>query len=76
MVWKKKQDEVEEEVVEQVPEKQSKVELKELVVSELPQTPTRVVRGEDGVSYHLVTQTEALQEILAGVRELLERTKD
>ncbi len=41
-----------------------------LVVDELPKLPTRVVVGEDGKRYDLLTRDEALLEILETVRVL------
>jgi len=49
-------------------EKQKEEKL--LVVSELPQVPTRKVEGDDGNTYNLTTVNEAIQEILETVREL------
>jgi len=45
-------------------------EEKLLIVSELPQVPTRIVDGSDGSKYNLVTVTEAIKEILEISREL------
>lgn len=47
-----------------------KAEEKTLVVQELPQTPTRKVKGEDGNIYNLMTIDEAISEILEIIREL------
>jgi len=41
-----------------------------IVVTELPNVPTRVVEGSDGKEYELITLTEAVKEILEIVREL------
>ena len=41
-----------------------------VVVTELPNVPTRVVEGSDGKEYELITLTEAVKEILEIVREL------
>ncbi len=41
-----------------------------IVVPELPQTPTRIIEGDDGKEYDLITLTEAVKEILEIVREL------
>ena len=48
----------------------------ELVVDELPQTQARMMRMEDGNLYKLMTSSEAIQETLEGVRELLKRTQE
>lgn len=74
MVWNKKDKEVKE-VIEEAPIHKV-VREEEAIVSELPQVATRKIRGEDGKVYNLVTSNEALQEVLEGVRELLNRTKD
>ena len=42
-----------------------------LVVKELPSVATRKVEGEDGNTYNLVTQEEAILEILETVREFM-----
>ena len=41
-----------------------------LVVKELPEVATRKIQGEDKKIYNLITQDEALLEILEIVREL------
>jgi hypothetical protein len=41
-----------------------------IVVPELPQVPTRIVQGNDEKEYELVTQAEAIKEILETIREL------
>jgi len=45
-----------------------KVESKTVVVDELPTQQVRTFVGEDGENYNVVTISEALQEILEGVR--------
>lgn len=82
MVWKKKGTEEKVEVPvptptekPEIPEKATQPEEREAVVTELPQAPARQIRGEDGNVYDLVTQNEAIQEILESVRELLKRTE-
>lgn len=40
------------------------------VVSDLPQVPTRIIKGNDGKEYELMTDSEALKEILETVRVL------
>ena len=47
-----------------------KKEEKLLVVSELPEVKTRVVEGNDGNTYNLITENEAILEILEISREL------
>lgn len=81
MGWKNKNSDEEVPVPseqEEIKESSKKVkeEFFEAVVPELPKVSTRNIRGEDGKLYSLVTSDEALQEILAGVRELLKRTDD
>jgi len=56
--------------------KEQKAEEKEAVVNEIPQVPARKIQGEDGKIYNLITQNEAIQEILEGVREILNRTEE
>lgn len=53
-----------------------KEEERETVVTELPQLPTRRIKGDDGVIYNLTTQNEAIQEILELVREILKIAKE
>lgn len=76
MAWKTKDKK--EAIPEKVEElkKENKQEYGEAVVPELPQIPARQVKGEDGKVYNLITQNEAVQEILEGVRELLKRTEE
>jgi hypothetical protein len=60
----------EQEDVQEVETTQEEEELGTLVVPELPQVVVREGNGTDGKKYHLVTITEAIQEILEIVREL------
>ena len=54
--------------------KQEKQENDFLIVPELPQTPVRVIEGEEGKKYDLITTQEALKEILESVREIKKGT--
>lgn len=74
MVWKKK--EIPEEIDYGEPTSAPKKKIEgEVVVSELPQMPIRQARGDDGAIYKLITQNEAMKEVLEGIRELLKRTE-
>lgn len=57
---------------------EEKEEVKEInkVVAELPQYPSRSIRGEDGNIYNLKTIPEAIEELLEKVDELLRRTEE
>lgn len=70
------EDDEEEKPVRKPKSSQKNIEERDAVVKDLPQIPTRKVRGEDGVIYNVITETEAIQLILEGVRELLKRTED
>jgi hypothetical protein len=47
-----------------------KKEIDFLIVSELPQVPVRQYTDEEGKEYSLITLTEAVKEILEGMREM------
>lgn len=79
MAWKKKKTKESLEIPKPQDEQaqpQQNVEEREAVVNELPQISARKVQGEDGHVYSLVTQNEAVEEILQGIRELLNRTEE
>ncbi len=49
---------------------EEKKEIDFLIVSELPQVPVRQYTDEEGKEYSLITLTEAVKEILEGIREM------
>ena len=49
---------------------EDKKEIKILVVKELPQEPMRLVKGEDGSEYNLITIEEAIMNIMEDVKQI------
>ena len=49
---------------------EDKKEIDFLIVPELPQVQTRQYVDEEGKEYSLITLTEAVKEILEGIREM------
>ena len=49
---------------------EGKKEIDFLIVQELPQVPVRQYTDEEGKEYSLITLTEAVKEILEGIREM------
>lgn len=49
---------------------EDKKEVRTLVVKELPQEPMRLVKGDDGSEYHLITIEEAIINIMEDVKQI------